>query len=389
MAKKISRRKAQKSLLEKLKSKNIKVDYPYENVKLTYSYSSGGVKENRMLNIFDSFIKRDLGNKVPMSTVIGYNFDSVLFLNDVFDNIEKFYFINAYDIDFSREKDVLLDFTTVFKYKNILFSITQTTISVIYFDSSDFYSNVDLFKTIGNKYVLMNESKSKIKIILKENNYYVLKNYETNKINLDISLNYEDSFKKVDAIIKQKLKKTSKGIIILHGEKGTGKTNYIRHLIHTVNKNFIYIPSYLSSSLCETNFMTFLINQCSNSVLIMEDSENFLKSREGVTGNNNGISDILNITDGILSDVMKIQFICTLNTKLNNIDTALTRDGRLIAEYHFNKLPNNKAVLLAKKLKKVLPNPNNDYTLAEIYNIGEDIPKNKINTKTIGFEVVS
>ena len=42
------------------------------------------------------------------------------------------------------------------------------------------------------------------------------------------------------------------------------------------------------------------------------------------------------MSDGILSDIAKCQIICTFNTQLSNIDSALS--GRLLGECYFDKL---------------------------------------------------
>lgn len=51
-----------------------------------------------------------------------------------------------------------------------------------------------------------------------------------NRLNIDD--NYNDDFKEVHQIILKRLsKKNDKGLILLHGTPGTGKTSYIRYLI--------------------------------------------------------------------------------------------------------------------------------------------------------------
>ena len=120
-----------------------------------------------------------------------------------------------------------------------------------------------------------------------------------------------------------------------------------------------------------------------NSVLIVEDAERVIADREG-NGSSMGVSNILNLTDGILGDCLNIQIIATFNMKREKIDQALLRKGRLIAEHKFDKLSINEVNKLleyiGKKGKVTEP-----MTRADIYNIDEELFKVEENLK-IGFK---
>jgi len=86
----------------------------------------------------------------------------------------------------------------------------------------------------------------------------------------------------------------------------------------------------------------------------------------------------------LLSDFLNVQLVCTFNSELTYIDSALLRKGRLIARYEFGKLSVEKAQKLSDHLKfnKVITKP---MTIAEITSQDEqtfDEPK-KVNV--IGF----
>jgi ATP-dependent 26S proteasome regulatory subunit len=63
---------------------------------------------------------------------------------------------------------------------------------------------------------------------------------------------------------------------------------------------------------------------------------------------NAAVSNLLNISDGLLSDFLNVQLICTFNNSLTMVDSALMRKGRLIAKYEFGKLSVEKAKVLSK-----------------------------------------
>jgi ATP-dependent 26S proteasome regulatory subunit len=85
-----------------------------------------------------------------------------------------------------------------------------------------------------------------------------------------------------------------------------------------------------------------------NSILVIEDAEKILTSREDEK--NSAVTTLLNLTDGLLSDCLNIQIICSFNTDISRIDSALLRKGRLIAKYNFKPLAVKKANALARSL---------------------------------------
>ena len=95
-------------------------------------------------------------------------------------------------------------------------------------------------------------------------------------------------------------------------------------------------------------FIPFLLNN-SNSILIIEDAEPALQKRSN--GKQFGaISNILNMTDGLLSDCLNISIVATFNTSSKDIDEALLRKGRLLKAYKFEKLKIPKAQILMNKI---------------------------------------
>ena len=182
---------------------------------------------------------------------------------------------------------------------------------------------------------------------------------------IDFELNYNSGFRKIhDTIYLALALDKGKGLVLLHGKPGTGKTTYIRYLINVLNKNKIFVPPNLTEMLSDPGFIPFLMDN-PNCVLFVEDAENVLLSREDGQ-NNQAVSNILNITDGLLSDCLNIQIVATFNTHIKNIDEALLRKGRLITQYEFKPLEPERAEKLANSLHVWLDDTEN-LTLADIY----------------------
>ncbi len=166
---------------------------------------------------------------------------------------------------------------------------------------------------------------------------------------VDIGELYNDDFIEIDNTICQSLQKTESGMILLHGDPGTGKTTYIKHLIcKFVDKEFIFIQNDFVKDLLKPSFVSFLL-QNKNAILIIEDAEKVVVSREN-SMNDSVVSTILQLTDGLFSDYLNIKIICTFNTNIERIDKALLRKGRMIAKYKFTALTPEKTATLAKKL---------------------------------------
>lgn len=213
--------------------------------------------------------------------------------------------------------------------------------------------------------MIKEEVKSDIKLICKYEGGLGLSSFEIDKLDFELNLHYNDDFMEIDKIIKERLNKPKdKGIVLLHGIPGTGKTNYIRHLLMEVKKKMIYLPPDLAYEIGSPGFLTFLTENPS-SVLIIEDAENVIMERSG--GSNGAISNLLNLCDGLLSDCLNIQVVCTFNTDISRVDKALLRKGRLIAKYEFKKLTISKAQKLSDALGYNNPIVH-EMSLSEIYN---------------------
>lgn len=264
------------------------------------------------------------------------------------------------------------DFIINFGYRNIY---------IIFDDENEKYMNEiipDIVSLVNNYSTI--EYKNKMKIVYKDNIFYT-KEFEVKNYDINLNLHYNDDFKDISKDIIVKLNNEN-GLVILNGEPGTGKTSYLRYLVSKLKKDIIFLAPGMIEYLTDPAFIPFLMKQ-SNSILIIEEGESVLSKRD-LGNHSNGISNILNMTDGLLSDCLNISIIVTFNTDLNNIDEALLRKGRLLKNYTFEKLSIEKSKKLGKKLK--LKNEiNEELSLAEIYNYNEDLNLNEKTYIPMGF----
>lgn len=224
-------------------------------------------------------------------------------------------------------------------------------------------------------------------ITMSDNDFYLKSIPLVNKNQQQFSYDfYNDDFQPISERVVKTLSATDEcGLVLFHGDPGTGKTSYLKYLLHTVTKKkLIYLPPDLIQSLSAPSFISFLMSEASNSILLIEDAENVLRHREA--GGNQAVSNILNISDGILGDVLRLQIVCTFNSKLSEIDSALLRPGRLISEYRFEKLKEDKTVRLMEKLYGEGTVPSKpEMSLAEIFNSNKMPDKTKETKTFVGF----
>jgi hypothetical protein len=226
------------------------------------------------------------------------------------------------------------------------------------------HDTTDTIKYLSEFYVQHDESGT-LGLLYHDGRNFGTHDFVIPKPEIDFNLHYNEGFQKVHSnIYSSLLKQKGKGLVLLHGKPGTGKTSYIRYLINLLNKNKIFVPPNLTGMLSDPTFIPFLMDN-TDCVLFVEDAEDVLRRREdGI--NNQAVSNILNITDGLLSDCLNIQIVATFNTHLKNIDEALLRKGRLIEQYEFKELEPTRAEKLGDHLKVWLDDTSH-LTLADIY----------------------
>lgn len=208
-----------------------------------------------------------------------------------------------------------------------------------------------------------------------------------NRINLDtvevdLELNYGSEWKDGhERLLNCLLKGKNKGIALLHGEPGTGKSMYIKYLIGLLSKEgkrVIYVPKNMVSNLTDPSFLNMMTDY-TKSVLVIEDAEEAVRSRKK---GGNIVDTLLNLSDGLMSDFLGIQIICTFNYNYTDVDEALMRKGRLLVSHKFGKISKENAQKLSEKLgfNTVITE---DMLLTDVYN--QDEPTIAKQENKIGF----
>lgn len=239
------------------------------------------------------------------------------------------------------------DFFIDWDYNITLYCRDYNSIPKVFLDNLSFYEEVPTIKIcsgITSSGIQLMES-------------------EIKKLTFDeIKENYNDDLPN-ERIINFLNKKDESGLIILNGTAGTGKTSYIRSLIYELKGvDFVFIDINDFYKICDNKQY---LSRLKDSILIIEDCEALIKDRDESQFSQN-ISDLLQITDGLLGDGLNIKIICTFNTNVTNIDKALLRKGRIKLRYEFKELTEDKAKALYAKLN--IPYNSKERILCDIFN---------------------
>lgn len=296
-----------------------------------------------------------------------------------------------WNVEDSSNADFSLDFPYKYLFKSkvsksiITISLMDDTLEVgFYYDCKDLELEkeiIELNHRIRTNMGLLRAPT--FKVLTKNRAGFQTEDVRTEKIEIDIDKHYNSDFKPEFSKITASLLSKKSGLILLYGKPGTGKTTFIKSLISKDNRlNFIFIQNEFVNTLLDPDFISFLLKQ-RNSILIIEDAEKVITSRETLK-EESVVSTILQLTDGLFSDYLNVKIICTFNTSLSKIDSALLRKGRMISKYEFKELDINKTNALLEELN--LDSSNSPLSISDIFNRADSNYDN-ITPNQIGFKI--
>lgn len=182
------------------------------------------------------------------------------------------------------------------------------------------------------------------------------------------------TFKKAEKAIKG-IRKADKGLTILYGERGTGKTSIINYMASKLDRIVIFVPSnMIEHTINNPDFRKF-IKKYEKPILVIDDCEMFLG--DSYMKSTPFANNLLQMVDGFLSDTMNVNIVAILNVEdEEEIDSSLLECNNLIEVVEFESLSEEEACDLAKHLGTGKKYKNKSKVV--------DIIKKRINSEEVG-----
>lgn len=350
------------------------------NQKLSLQNTNFGIfsLNNGYVNCYKMFF--GYYNKIPnMKTINLIDIDRMKqwLEKDLQNEIIKQHYKHNFD---SEKMEIEIDDHFYFLKNEVVINIESDSIRLLFLPEAEQMA-IALFEQF-KAFIKKPKRTTDISLIIIESGELKTKELFIKKPKINFNLHYNDSFLPIHKNIVQQLNKfDNKGLYLFHGHPGTGKSTYIKYLIHQLKKKVIFISPKMAGELDNLSMTPFLLEN-RNSVLVIEDAEELITSREEVRNSN--LSMLLNLTDGLLGESLGIQIIATFNTDVKNIDKALLRKGRLSTIYEFKPLALDRTNSLLSKLGYNVE-VDCPLSVADIFNFDKDnhyIPKLR---KAVGF----
>lgn len=308
--------------------------------------------EDSELNDFN-FCSEVFGER-PSKLVIAANFKTKEFI-DLFQDVKYIntlteasedvegFIINERSL-VQLNENVFLSFTHMDKLMNGLIT------NIIIYYKTDSYKDIETYIADLQNITLKPEEEIKITCAnLTQNGLdlepmeLMLADYE----NIELFVN-DETIKSINKLTK-KINKLEKGLSIIYGSRGSGKTTILNWIASNSAKSVIFIPlSTIDATINNPNFKTHLLRN-DGTLLIIDDCEIFnsdMHIKSNIT-----FANILQMVDGFNSDDLMVNALLSFNLETEEeIDADLLECNNLIDVIKFDSLKKSKANKLCKHL---------------------------------------
>ncbi len=158
----------------------------------------------------------------------------------------------------------------------------------------------------------------------------------------------KSTLKDINKLIKD-MKNSNKGLSVLYGDRGYGKTSVINYIASKLDRIVIFIPNnMIDHTINNPEFRKFL-KRYDRPVIIIDDCEMILG--EIFTKSNISSNNLLQMIDGFLSDNLQVSVVTIFNVEdEDEIDHTLLDCNNLLRVVEFDELSINESNELSEHL---------------------------------------
>jgi len=200
----------------------------------------------------------------------------------------------------------------------------------------------------------------------------------------DIACNYPTGVRSdLGALMAVTAPEQRGGLVLWHGEPGTGKTTALRallrawspwceaHVVTDPERAFAH-GDYLTELLLASGRLPWDPGPSRSwKLLVAEDADDYLragaKERAGAA-----LGRLLNVGDGLIGQGLRVLVLLTTNHELATLHPALVRPGRCLAQVEFRRFDANEATAWLRGAARA---PGDGATLAELYELRGDVTR--------------
>ena len=158
----------------------------------------------------------------------------------------------------------------------------------------------------------------------------------------------KSTLKDINKLVKD-MKKTNKGLSVLYGDRGYGKTSVINYIASKLDRIVIFIPNnMIEHTINNPEFRKFL-KRYDRPVIVIDDCEMLLGevyTRSNIVSNN-----LLQMVDGFLSGNLQVSVVTIFNVEdEDEIDHTLLDCNNLLRVIEFDELSSNESTELSEHL---------------------------------------
>lgn len=239
---------------------------------------------------------------------------------------------------------------------------------LIYYNNSSSIESNELAQKLNDAtYSYIEDSDLNINTLFLSTNGIEVEPLDLSELDEDNIESYynDDVNKKTKKLIKS-IKRQNKGLSIIFGDRGCGKTSLINYIVSNLEKNVIFIPLTMVDVTINSPDFLNLVRRYKNSVFVIDDCEMIFS--DPFRKPSSFVNNILQLIDGYQSDVFSINIILSMNiNNIDQIDDSILDCNNIIDVIEVSDLEVDKIKELSKLLGNK-PKQKNNMRLIDVIN---------------------